>query len=360
MREDMQISFTAWILAFLLILLPQHSQAKIKDGIACSSCHTMHNSQDGVAMTAATTVALLNNSCVGCHIGTNSNPVGTGAAPYVFDTAGSIYGNTGTSGHNTLAGGNFYWAQSDDRKGHNVVGIAADDALFGTSGTANVPGTDSTLANQLTCAGSTGCHGNGVGTEIKSLMPAHHIDDVSPLTGNSVAESYRFLSGVKGIEDADWEFTVAANDHNQYKGSTNYADDPTATDTITSVCVNCHGYYHGNYSGTPGTGGASTSGLTPWVRHPTDIDIADAQYNSTEYDNYITYDPIAPVASDADPLILVNTTVQTGGNGIVTCVSCHRAHGTPYDAMLRWNYKGWPAAGCTDCDGCQICHSNKD
>ena len=356
----MLFGVSAWLITFLLFWVPLQAEAKIKDNIHCSTCHTMHNSQDGMALTAVPTEALLNNSCTGCHTGINAIPVGTGDAPYVLDTTGPTYGNTGTSGHNTLAGGNFFWVQSDDRKGHNVVGIAADDSLYGTSGTANVPGTNGTLANQLTCAGATGCHGNGVDSEIKSLMPAHHVDDVSPLIGNTVAESYRFLSGVKGIEDADWEFTVAANDHNQYKGSIDYADDPTNTDTITSVCVNCHGYYHGTYSGTPGDGGASIGGSTPWVRHPTDIDIADGQYNSTEYDNYTSYKPIAPVASSAASLLLVNTTVQTAGNGIVTCVSCHRAHGTPYDAMLRWNYKGWPAAGCTDCDGCQICHSNKN
>jgi cytochrome c553 len=325
----------------------------------------MHNSQDGVALTAATTEALLRISCIGCHTGTNAAPVGSGRAPYVFDSSagGPAYGFTGTSSHDTLAGGNFFWVQdiSDadrDRKGHNVIGIADDDALFGTAGSADVPGTNSSLANQLTCAGSTGCHGNGNGSEYESLMPAHHIADVTPLPGTSVPGSYRFISGVKGIEDADWEFSVSPGDHNQYKGSTNYNDDPANTDTITSVCVNCHGYFHGQY--TLGPDGASTDGQSPWLRHPTDIDIANAAYDSTIYNNYVTYDPIAPVASSADPLILVNATVQTPGNGIVTCITCHRAHGTPYNAMLRWNYQGWPAAGCIDCDGCQICHTDKD
>jgi len=356
----MLFSVSAWLIAFLIFLVPLQGEAKIKNNIHCATCHTMHNSQDGLALTAATTEALLNNSCAGCHTGTNTNPVGTGKAPYVFDSSGPTYGFTGTSGHDTLAGGNFFWVQSDDRKGHNVVGFAADDALYGTAGTANVPGTNISLTDQLTCAGANGCHGDGSASEIKSLIPAHHVDDVTPLTGNTVAESYRFLSGVKGIEDADWEFSVAADDHNQYQGSTSYDD--TGTETITSTCVRCHGYYHGQYAGVPGTGGSSLDGAasTPWVRHPTDIDIAHVQYNSTEYRNYTTYNPIAPVASSAVPLVLVDTTVQNTGNGIVTCISCHRAHGTPYDAILRWNYKGWPAAGCTDCDGCQICHSNKN
>jgi predicted CXXCH cytochrome family protein len=359
------MSICAWLIVMLMLLLPLQSQAKIKDGISCATCHTMHNSQDNISLTADAIEGLLNNSCIGCHTGINTNPT-TSGTPFVFDPAGPTYGATGTSGHDTLAGGNFYWvkfaAVDKDRKGHNVLGIAADDALYGVGGSEDAPGYGGPLLAQLTCAGANGCHGNGAGTEIESLMPAHHVTDITPLDGLTVAQSYRFLSGVQGIEDSDWEFTVSADDHNQYKGDTSFDDDGSGTKTITSKCVGCHGYYHGQYSGAPGDGGASIDGavLTPWVRHPTDIDIAAAEYNSTEYDNYTSYEPIAPVASSAVPLVLVNNTVQTVGNGIVTCVTCHRAHGSPYDAMLRWNYKGWPDPTCTDCDGCQFCHSNKN
>lgn len=362
-NDNLLPGFCLGLIAFFLFLLPQQVQAGIKTGLPCSECHTMHNSQDGVAMTAATTEALLRSSCVGCHTGTNVNPTSVGY-PYVFDTAGANYGTpgtgTGTSGHDTLAGGNFYWVQSNppssDRKGHNVAGIAAQDQLFGNT----IPGSGgiTLTGNQITCAGTDGCHGDGAGSDIVSIMPAHHVSD-STITGNTVGESYRFLSGVVGIEDADWEFSVDLTDHNQYKGSKNYADDPTNTDTITSACVKCHGYFHGQYSGVSGTGGASLDGATPWVRHPTDVDIAANLYNSTVYDNYTSYKPIAPVASSADPLVLVTTTVQTAGNGIITCITCHRAHGTPYDALLRWDYKNWPACS-PDCDGCQVCHSDKN
>lgn len=365
MRGAMLLRISVLLISYFLLIQSQLVSAAIKDGIPCSNCHTMHNSQDGVALTEATTEALLKVTCSGCHTGTNAT-VGSGNAPYVLDVsgAGPTYGNTGTSGHNTLAGGNFFWVQdttdiNSDRKGHNVRGIARDDQLFGTAGTQPVPGTITNLANQLTCSGSTGCHGSGVGGEFDSLMPAHHVADVTPLTGASVALSYRFLSGIIGLEDSDWEFTVDSADHNQYKGSTNYNEDySAATETITSVCVGCHGYFHGQYSGVAGEGGTSLNGLSPWVRHPSDIDIADAQYNGTVYGNYITYDPVAPVASSSG-LTLVNTAVQTPGNGIVTCITCHRAHGTPYDAMLRWDYKNWPACS-PNCDGCQICHSDKD
>ncbi|MDX1776628.1 MAG: hypothetical protein R3297_08595, partial [Desulfobulbales bacterium] len=256
---------------FLLILFPRYSQGAIPDNIVCNECHTMHNSQGGTSMAAGGNLeALLVNSCAGCHSGLNGTSAinNSSKAPLVMHT-GSAPGNT-SGADNMLAGGSFYWVTIDDRKGHNVN-------AFGI-------GPDSTYADpplggvQLNCAGQFGCHGySSIAGELKSLMPAHHIADSVPLTGASIAESYRFLSGIIGTEDSDWEYTVAPDDHNQYKASSTW--DSTAVDTITYICARCHGNFHGN----PGVGG---SGSSPWVRHPTDIDSGAAAYNGTEFDNY--------------------------------------------------------------------------
>jgi hypothetical protein len=328
------------VVVALLALLPVLSNGKIKDGIICSSCHTMHNTQHGQTMTAASTEALLNDSCVGCHSGTNINPALSGF-PYVYDPTGApTYGATGTSGHDTLAGGNFYWVVNvSDRKGHNVVGIAGNDDTygFGVAGQKNIPGSNPPTmlgaGEQLTCAGVNGCHGNGAGTELESLRPgSHHIAD-DPTLGNSVANSFRFLSGIKGNEDADWEFTVSETDHNQYQGSIG-----AGTDTVTSLCTGCHGDFH-------------ATGTTPFLRHPVDINLP----GTGEYASYITYKPETPVASVDISAVLDN--VQGADEAIISCVSCHRAHGSPWDGILRWDYKSWPGGGF---DGCGLCHSVKN
>ena len=80
-----------------------------------------------------------------------------------------------------------------------------------------------------------------------------------------------------------------------------------------------------------------------------------------EYANYngdgSTYSVVAPLAS-VNVTAAISSGVLTGGDkAIVNCISCHRAHGTPNDAILRWDYKGWPTAGY---DGCSICHSTKN
>ncbi|MCK4488054.1 MAG: hypothetical protein KAU38_15015, partial [Desulfobacterales bacterium] len=43
---------------------------------------------------------------------------------------------------------------------------------------------------------------------------------------------------------------------------------------------------------------------------------------------------------------------------IVMCLSCHRAHGTPNNDLLRWAYTMDAGSG-TDNGGCFICHTTK-
>jgi predicted CXXCH cytochrome family protein len=46
--------------------------------------------------------------------------------------------------------------------------------------------------------------------------------------------------------------------------------------------------------------------------------------------------------------------ISTAGDAIVTCISCHRAHGSPYYKLLRWDYAGSISTGCA------YCHTSKD
>ncbi|MFC1513206.1 cytochrome c3 family protein [Thermodesulfobacteriota bacterium] len=47
---------------------------------------------------------------------------------------------------------------------------------------------------------------------------------------------------------------------------------------------------------------------------------------------------------------------------VVMCLSCHRAHGSEYPDMLRWDYNTMivnDEQGATG-TGCFVCHSSKD
>jgi hypothetical protein len=334
---------------FLGIVLFLYSPAYAAISGQCANCHTMHDSQNGSNVGADGQFShLLNDSCIGCHTGTNSG----GAIPYVLSTTEPTYGT------DTLAGGNFYWVASglggNDTKGHNVLGVSSPDTNL-----AEAPG------NPYGCASS--CHmslaveqtavsGLGSGCEGCHLELKHHAPNAAP--GEVATEAngwFRFLAGhmgganngVQGIEDSDWEYTKAAGDHNEYLGNVGDHSSSTnslTTNTMTAYCCGCHGTFHEQVD----------SGL--WIRHPSDAVIP----NSGEYASYTAYSTQAPVARNT--LSGISATV-TPGTDMVMCLSCHRAHGSPYADMLRWDYNTQIAGGGgggSDNTGCFTCHTAKD
>ena len=97
-----------------------------------------------------------------------------------------------------------------------------------------------------------------------------------------------------------------------------------------------------------------------------------ASIKAGEYGSYngVTnaYSVEAPVA-DNTLVIGVKTALrsqvlQTDGDAIVTCISCHRAHGSPYPDLLRWDYNTdtdvMSAGNSAGNVGCFICHTTKD
>lgn len=353
------------------LTLPTAVMAKVVG--QCGTCHTMHNSQGNtpMAFTYDTTTnaliadadpngSLLMYGCVGCHTGEN---VTNGTVPYVFDTTAPTYGT------NTLAGGNFYWVRGDQTTGHNVALITGADTVLTTA-----PG--GTQTAQVTCAGTNGCHGDQYGVvgadQFGSIAGGHHgtggtqvgtdtTKSYVPGTAGDMANSFRMLDGIAGIEDNDWEMTKGAGDHNIYYGVDRTTEADTAG-TISSLCGKCHGDFHS------GAGNIGASGMSsPWVRHPTDFDMGKLATDS-EYKGYTGYNIDAPVASkNVATLTSIDDTLAKGGVGsvaatgdaIVNCLSCHRAHGSEYSDLLRWNYTTI-SAGTTNANGCFICHTTKD
>lgn len=351
----------------------------------CYRCHTMHASQtpwpadwgDEAWLRANPQRALVVNSCFGCHTGTNPDP----NIPYVFSTVAPTYDdsglNAGTSGGNCLAGGNFYWADTDDAKGHNVVGLSTVSTFSeppGYSQAATYGRPASWDMTKFTCGGTYGCHGDpGEEDEFAAISGAHHGDDSclklatydDAEAGTDVPKSYRFLLGIKGIEDDDREYQPLSTEHNVYKGEDRTTDAISSTATISYLCAQCHGDFH---SGTGNLGMASNGIGSPWIRHPTDYDMGNV--STKEYGGYGhpgqavgTYSVIAPVAWVNLAASMALTPVTFADDTVVTCISCHRAHGTPVDDLLRWNYVGMDAGSDPDprnnIGGCFICHTTK-
>jgi len=359
-----------YILLFGLLfpfLISQNVDAAVTG--ECSNCHTMHNSQGGLPMAtygggSGPYPALTRGNCIGCHgmgSGDNIVTIGTSEVPQVYHTNGT-----------DLAAGNFAYitgmkgSGASDNKGHNVIDLVNNDGTL-----TSPPGYDCAypVSNlQITCAGSYGCHGNryhnlGEGSEI--MKGTHHRNvDGKCDTADEVYNSYRFLLGVKGLENTidNW-MNVNANSHNEYYGSNTpmteynncfdcHAFAPArmhvspASNTISGFCGTCHDNFHFIY----GIGGDSNS---PFTRHPTDIVLP----STGEYAGYTTYSVEAPVGRTVVP-DLVSGDV-TPGSDVVTCLSCHVAHASDYPDMLRWDYTGMVAGG-GGTGGCFTCHTSKN
>jgi len=346
------------LLSAAIVALPV-GYAFARAGGTCSSCHTMHNSQGGAAMTvgggsASGGNAVLTTACTGCHAqhtANNTVTAGTSKIPQVYHTNAT-----------DLAGGNFAYIDggvgsgASAAKGHNVK--AAIAGLAGETLT-SPPGDEFTTGitdANFTCGGQYGCHGNRSNTtnELDSIKGAHHGDD-SAIDGSTVAKSYRFLKGVKGVENNDttygWQ-NYSATYTNKYKGVNGPDADASKTSpgtngTISGFCSECHGRFHG--SGANGHGTSSA-----WIRHPTDILLPNSGAYAA-YNPVTGYDATVPVA-------YTNPASPTRATSVVMCLSCHGVHGTDYPDILRWDYSLMNAGngGAASGTGCFKCHSDKD
>lgn len=347
----------------------------------CVNCHTMHNSQNGVSVTGgAPNDVLLNAGCVACH---TAAAAGQQTSQFGAPAVLHLTAPTGQGAGNTNAGGDFYWVTqgtgTSTTTGHNVADITGvgQDTLIGltppgwdpiaTTGFTYGQVANGTAAwsNQLTCAGTYGCHGNHalVGGQpagsFAGIKGAHHSNPNVGATRadapTNVGGSFRFLGGILGLEDANWNWNETSAAHNEYYGVDNQANrnwdaaSGTYADrtSISFLCAECHGMFHSRVAGT-------TAGGSPWRRHPTDI----ALPNTSEYAAYTAYSVQAPVARPTVPT--ASNGVVTPGTDVVICLSCHRAHGSPFSDLLRWDYTTMIAGQASADTGCFTCHTTKN
>ncbi|MEW6220091.1 MAG: cytochrome c3 family protein [Thermodesulfobacteriota bacterium] len=391
--------------AILVVTAASDAGAKVT-GI-CSNCHTMHNSQDANPMTLDDTTTpnpmLTRGGCVGCHA------TGGGQRVYSPDTVSyfpQVYHNDGAG---DLAAGNFGYIDgtktgegaASANKGHNVIdlfGANSDPNQAGLPGGIVQTGHDGYIVNDgnLTCAGQNGCHGQryfdaSMVSGLPALKGAHHANadgQCNPPADSTatVGGSYRFLYGIKGFENAAgnvlnrWQ-NIDANTHNEYYGA---AQPMTLrclgggvschgsggvrpeSQTISGFCATCHGNFHtlksplsnGSEVGSGNSMGIGPGITSPFRRHPTDV-VINRLGASSEYAAYTAYSVEAPPARTSLPGAM--SAVVAPEQDAVTCLSCHMAHASPYEDMLRWDYSGMIAhsAGAA-AGGCFTCHTTKD
>jgi len=334
----------------------------------------MHNSQGGTAIgvqigyapTSGAKESLLRaNGCLGCHATTGSGSTGVGGAPIVYNTSQPNYGDSQPDGKKIgLAAGNFYWtteaSASGQSRGHSLAGIPYGD--------------DTTLPNYQRGSCGTNCHTQLSDKGCDSChLPAHHKGDSSGGWADANDGYYRFLGpirtsqggsddhqwGVRGYEDPDWQKTSASSDHNEYSGEA----DTTGYHSISRHC-GCH------YLTWPGTCQNFPVHWTtlPFPPYPV---VPDTYHQATKVlpilgSTWTGYNPggVGVPPSPYSPLLPIarkiitsytspSATVTHNSNDTLMCLTCHRAHASPYNKMLRWdNSAAWDALPNTSCKGC--------
>lgn len=323
----------------------------------CSNCHTMHNSQGGSVMATGTTYgdpgygSLTLDTCLGCHTTISDDPL-DGGYPRVKLTGGSDT--------NCLAGGFFTDGPDPGANDHGDNSHTVKTATLAGS-TVTPAGYDSSYetlddwyrgdedADGLRCAGAAGCHGNETDTdEAKAITGGHHANDLKGTFGyrmlavgsdKIIGSGSDRVSGASDFEKALNESPSSDDPHNFYS-----ANDQTTVGSISDLCGKCHGNFHTEVG----------SALTAWTRHPTDVTLPTGWeipsnvatlYDEVDWKN----NPVGTVDA-ANP--------QTATDLYVTCLSCHRAHGSANNDILRWAYSS-QNAGSTTAYGCLGCHNKQ-
>ncbi|MBN1957135.1 MAG: hypothetical protein JXQ81_00415 [Desulfuromonadales bacterium] len=314
---------TKMILALLstFILLSGTAFAFHGGGVAhCDGCHSMHNSADNPRSGSATANNLMKGSdpsstCMNCHS---------------FQNGTSGYDVVSEFGTDLSQGGDYFWVANDytwpgrhgdntslgDQHGHNIV--AAGFGFTADAANATSPGGNYPSAN-FGCTDCHNPHGEVAGaTGPISVSGSYGAADP---TDGSIHGNYRLL-GDTGFKSINTPAPIARA--NSSSGTqTQYGQGMSAW------CLNCHGLYN-----------------NPNEMHPINEPVP------TTYNSYVSsgdmsggvataYDSLVPFErgiDDGSLLTIGSTAGVEDVNDVVMCLSCHRAHASAFDNILRWDY----------------------
>ncbi len=348
------VKFKIIIILFSCFLFILQFAAVIQARVAgdCEACHALYpGMMEKVKPDEPPQYVLRNVLCVNCHTSNNRDTIkviGGVNVPVILNQVKPV---------KPLAGGNFYYVAGDfgNRKGHNVEYIASMDPRFqGLPPGYNRKSDPSIIGydpkKPLACSGSNGCHGDrNIKNPVASIMGTHHAVDF-PLDGSTTAKSYRYLKntskvkGVPGFEDDEWDRNSSSIKHNEYSIK------------INELCTSCHGDFHG---------AGQTGKKSPWFRHPTGIPLP-------KKGEYLMYNPDIPPPPEKTEIRIYSVDAPVSrakvpssssdevkpGIDLVSCLSCHVAHASPYESGLRWDYDSF-FTGEGGQGGCFICHTEK-
>lgn len=188
------------------------------------------------------------------------------------------------NGQMELAGGSFTPTLYLDRSGHNIQSV---DMTLGFT----PPGGGS--MNDFSCLSCHDPHGNGNFRNLKTEI-----------------NGYR--TQVQAIGDPTYQKNLYISGMSEFCGA-------------------CHQQFYGQ---------GNLRGVEGWVRHPVGIAISGARHAD-----------FRAWSRKNDKVTLVENPSGNPNNlrgAQVFCLSCHRAHASPFDSAMRWDYRR-STQGCLEC-----------
>jgi predicted CXXCH cytochrome family protein len=350
---------------------------------ACDGCHVMHNASDGVAKSTTglgqsvsawsnvTNMYLLQGSdqsstCLICHSGEKT----AGLQFIVADLAGA------DAPSNRTPGGDFGWVRSAyawtnspaERHGHNIS--AADFPSFSADALKTAPGGSYVSGSGKAGFGCHSCHDphgryrmqeggapNGVvfagpfpGSPTTLPIAASGSYGEPPTAAYAVG-AYRLLAGQRYAPASNSAFPFPNDPPVAVAPMTYNAGEATEEVRVaygtgmSEWCQNCHTNVHldGYTSGVAG------------LRHPAG---SDAMFHSGQiavYNGYVSsgvvdaaatskYTSLVPFEQGKDKTLAAlvakaspSSIIAADASSNVMCLSCHRAHASAFDSMVRWD-----------------------
>ena len=315
MKSIMKLGIFALMVAALALAFGNSAMAVHGSTIVCSSCHTIHNSEDGAEKDTSgpyPSLLLMGNKtdlCLSCHDGTDS------LAPDVWDiTSPAAYPET--------PGGDFYRAITGNTGlGHNpYLDIVGNES-------ANID-EDDVAAIELTPPGW-----GGAALTTWNCVSCH--DAHGTVAGSATVYAYRYL--LTTVNGVSVDTAIGSVNADKATLGTAEADDnkniyKNGTTKWGTWCQACHTDFH------PGAGATNM--------HPT----AGAMTNVlSSYGSDYSY--LYPLVATDETWVPGTASTGVDGDEEVFCLSCHKAHAAANDDILRWDVNG--AAGAnTNCNKC--------
>lgn len=331
-------------------------------GVAeCGGCHSMHSPKPSGSFLLVGSDA--SSTCLTCH----ENAADTGPTGYHVSTAPGSLG-AGQAPLQRTPGGDFGWLKKSytfvvrgntinedgSTHGHNVV--AADFGYTVDPVNTTAPGGGSFPSSQLACNSCHDPHGQyrrlADGTIAKAGAPIKASGSYPAATNEPDATgavgAYRLLAGA-GYAKAPFPGVPAAKVPSTYNRTeattqTRVAYGHALTGGHTSWgnwCATCHPNNHSSGSYVHPVdetlGGGTADNYNAYVK--------SGDLSGTQATAFTSLVPFIESTSDYSVLASHAKNDDTflsgpGASDRVSCLSCHRAHASGWEYMLRWNMEG--------------------